>query len=127
MASTTVPGGHRRRNSGSGHCHRRDPVGSLCHPFGSRARGDHRECSDVDLAVILGGAALDPKLRRDGVEPAIESVRTTANGQFLRIDVIVWTEEEYRLKKRSINHVAGRAWREGRILYGTHEDRPEKK
>ena len=92
--------------------------------FGSRARGDHSEWSDVDLAVISGGAALDPKQRRDVVDAAIESVRSTANVQFPRIDVIVWTEEEYRLKKRSINHVAGRAWREGRILYGAHEDRP---
>ena len=92
--------------------------------FGSRARGDNHECSDVDLAVILGSAALDPKQHRHAVDAAIESVRSTANGQFPRIDFIVWTEEEYRLKKRSINHVAGRAWREGRILYGTHEDRP---
>ena len=92
--------------------------------FGSRARGDHHERSDVDLAVIFSGAALDPKRRHDAVDAAIESVRNAANGQFPRIDVIVWTEEEYRLKKRSINHVAGRAWREGRILYGTHEDRP---
>ena len=92
--------------------------------FGSRARGDHHEWSDVDLAVIFSGADLDPKQRRDAVDAAIESARSTANGQFPRIDVIVWTEEEYRLKKRSINHVAGRAWREGRILYGTHEDRP---
>ena len=92
--------------------------------FGSRARGDHHEWSDVDLAVISGGVALDPEQRRYAVDAAIESVRSTTNGKFPRIDVIVWTEEEYRLKKRSINHVAGRAWREGRILYGTHEDRP---
>ena len=92
--------------------------------FGSRARGDHHQSSDVDLAVVCGGAALDPKQHRDAVDAAIESVRSTAHDQFPRIDVIVWTEEEFRLKKRSINHVAGRAWREGRILYGTHEDRP---
>lgn len=92
--------------------------------FGSRARGDHDEWSDVDLAVISGVVHLDFKLRRDAVDAAIESVRSTVDGQFPRIDVIVWTEEEFRLKKRSINHVAGRAWREGRILYGTHEDHP---
>jgi predicted nucleotidyltransferase len=80
--------------------------------FGSRARGDHHEWSDVDLAVILGGAALDSKQRRDAADAAIELARSTANARFRRIDVIVWTEEEYRLKKRSVNHVAGRAWRE---------------
>ena len=91
--------------------------------FGSRARGDHHEGSDIDLAVIFGGAAPDPKLRRDEVDAAIESVRSTANGQFPRIDVIGWTEEEYRLKKRSMNHVAGRAWREGRMPYTVRDPR----
>ena len=92
--------------------------------FGSRARGDHHEWSDVDLAVILGGAVLDSKQRRDAADAAIELARSTANARFRRIDVIVWTEEEYRLKKRFVNHVAGRAWREGQVLYGDHETYP---
>ena len=88
--------------------------------YGSRARGDHRADSDLDLAVIVAQTELDAQQRYDLREQA----RLVAGKRFRRIDVIVWTESEYRAKKRSINHVAGRAWREGRILYGQHETLP---
>ena len=92
--------------------------------FGSRARGDHHEWSDVDLAVILAADTLEPQQRRDVKQAAAALVGSVSDGRFRHIDIIVWTEAEYRAKKRSINHVAGRAWREGRILYGVHQDHP---
>ena len=89
--------------------------------FGSRARGDHRANSDVDLAVIAHQADLDAQQRHDLREHARSAAASVANGRFRRIDIIIWTESEFRTQKRSINHVAGRAWREGEIIYGTHE------
>ena len=102
-----------------------DAIGTALAPrcvilFGSRARGDHRADSDLDLAVIVAQPELDAQQRHDLREQA----RLAAGESFRHIDVVVWTESEYRTKKRSINHVAGRAWREGRILYGRHETLP---
>ena len=92
--------------------------------FGSRARGDYRADSDVDLAVIVHQADLDAQQRHDLRENAHSTAAAVANGRFRHIDVIIWTESEFRTRKRSINHVAGRAWREGEIVYGTHETLP---
>ena len=92
--------------------------------FGSRARGDHRASSDVDLAVIVRQDDLDAQQRHDLREHAHSAAASVANGHFRRIDIVIWTESEFRTQKRSINHVAGRAWREGEILYGMHETLP---
>ncbi len=94
--------------------------------FGSRARGDYKDYSDVDLAVILDqppvplGSQERIRLETQGAAAA-ESV---CGKLFQRIDVRLWTEPEYRKQKRSINHVAGRSWREGKVLYGSHETLP---
>ena len=92
--------------------------------FGSRARDDHHETSDVDLAVIFDIDGFEPEQRSGINKTAAQLAHSAANGRFRRIDVLSWTEAEYRAKKRSVNHVAGRAWREGRILYGGHETYP---
>ena len=89
--------------------------------FGSRARGDHRRNSDIDLAIIAAEVELTAQQRHDLRERARAAAMSAAALPVNHIDVIVWTEAEYRVKKRSINHVAGRAWREGVILYGNHE------
>ena len=91
--------------------------------FGSRARGDHRVDSDIDLAIVAADAELTAQQRSDLRERA-RATGLSAAEPVNHIDVIVWTEAEYRAKKRSINHVAGRAWREGLILYGAHETLP---
>lgn len=94
--------------------------------FGSRARGDHKVYSDVDLAVIIE-AANSPlgsqeriRLQQQGAAAA-QAIR---GNLFHHVDVRVWTEPEYRDRKRSINHVAGRSWREGKLLFGFHETLP---
>ena len=92
--------------------------------FGSRARGDHRQNSDVDLAIVAAEIELTAQQRSDLRERARAAALSVAVEPANYIDVIVWTEAEYRAKKRSINHVAGRAWREGLILYGAHETLP---
>lgn len=93
--------------------------------FGSRARGDHRPDSDIDLAIVAAETELEAQQRHDLRELARAAAVSAAGQSFKHIDVIVWTEAEYRAKKRSINHVAGRAWREGVVLYGAHETLPE--
>ena len=92
--------------------------------FGSRARGDHRHNSDLDLAIVAAEAELDAQQRHDLRERARAAALSAAIELTKHVDVIVWTDAEYRAKKRSINHVAGRAWREGLILYGVHEALP---
>lgn len=92
--------------------------------FGSRARGDSHARSDVDLAVIAGHGELDKEQRYELRQRALQQAETTAAGRYRHIDIIVWTDDEFRIKKRSLNHVAGRAWREGIILYGKHRNLP---
>ena len=92
--------------------------------FGSRARGDHRSDSDIDLAIVAAEAELTAQQRADLRECARAAALSAAGLSGQHIDVIVWTEAEYRTKKRSINHVAGRAWREGLVLYGAHQTLP---
>ena len=92
--------------------------------FGSRARGDAHARSDVDLAVIAGTGELDRERRYELRQRALMQAETVAAGQYRHIDIIVWTDDEFRTKKRSRNHVAGRAWREGIVLYGKHQNWP---
>ena len=92
--------------------------------FGSRARGDHRHDSDIDLAIVAAETELDAQQRHDLRDRARAAALSAAAELTKHVDVIVWTDAEYRIKKRSINHVAGRAWREGVVLYGVHETLP---
>ena len=94
--------------------------------FGSRSRGDHMVHSDVDLAVVLGDpeVSLKPQERVDLETRGATVAEAAGGGLFRRVDVRVWTEPEYRSEKRSINHVAGRSWREGILLFGSHETLP---
>lgn len=106
-----------------------DAIGGVLHArcvilFGSRARGDHRADSDIDLAIVASEIELTAQQRSDLRERARAAARSVAVEPVGHIDVIVWTEAEYRTKKRSLNHVAGRAWREGLVLYGAHETLP---
>ena len=94
--------------------------------FGSRARGSHKDHSDVDLAVLFDRAdsTFEPTERIELEKEGARVAESICGSAFRRIDVRVWTEPEYRAEKRSINHLAGRSWREGRILYGCHETLP---
>ena len=94
--------------------------------FGSRARGDHKSHSDVDLAVILADSGTDsgPQQRIDLETRGATVAESVSGGLFRRIDVRLWTEPGFRTQKRSINHVAGRIWREGRLLFGSHKTLP---
>jgi predicted nucleotidyltransferase len=77
--------------------------------FGSRARGDARADSDVDLLVVL---------------PQVENTRLTAvailselRGLGMAKDVVVTTPDEIAAWGKLIGTVLEPALREGRVLY----------
>ena len=78
--------------------------------FGSRARGDHRESSDVDLLVVAGdgNTARAGLAARSGVEKYIE-----ATGVYVPADVISMTKEEFARLRLAKQHIAGQAWTQG--------------
>ena len=81
--------------------------------FGSRARGDARPDSDIDLLIIesepfgCGRSSHAESVRLNRVLPA-----TPVDN-----DVLVYSRDEIERWRGSLNHVAARALREGRVLY----------
>ena len=81
--------------------------------FGSYARGDAHERSDVDLIVIEA----EPFGRgRSRVDEAARLYRA-ASGFGVDKDILVFTLAELDYWRDSLNHVLARALREGRVLY----------
>ena len=81
--------------------------------FGSRARGNSRPDSDVDLMIVK--ASNDPSHRR--VIPAYEAL----SGLGVPKDILWYTPQEVEDWAGVRNHVISRALREGKVLY---EKRP---
>ena len=80
--------------------------------FGSQARGDTHEHSDVDLVVLEQGPFRSES--RHGKEVRLHR----ALARFLiPTDVMVRTHEDVEYWQDSINNVLARALREGRVLY----------
>ena len=81
--------------------------------FGSRARGDAREDSDVDLIVVEAEPFGQARSRRR------ESTRILlALFDFeVPIDILLYSRDEIAYWRDSLNHVLARAVREGRVLY----------
>ena len=81
--------------------------------FGSHARGDQREDSDVDFVVVETEPFGKSRSRR------MEAVRLwKALSAFLvPKDILVYSSEEVESWRDSSTHVLGRALREGRTLY----------
>ena len=81
--------------------------------FGSRARGDARADSDVDLIVVEAEPFGKTRSRRR------ESTRILlALFDFeVPIDILLYSRDEIAYWRNSLNHVLARAVREGRVLY----------
>ena len=81
--------------------------------FGSRARGDAGPESDVDLLII------ESEPFGDGRSARAESVRLSQAlaATPVATDLLVYSREEIERWRGSLNHVAARALREGRVLY----------
>ena len=82
--------------------------------FGSRARGDHEERSDIDIMLIQ---AIEP--RKEHKEAAVRKAEYTADeiyGQPVTVQLVWRTLDEFRKMRRYTNSVETRAAREGTIM-----------
>ncbi len=84
--------------------------------FGSRARGDAREDSDVDLIVVEAEPFGETRSRRLEAARVYEAVA----GFDALTDILLYSRDEVEHWRDSVNHVLARALREGTVLY----DRP---
>ena len=77
--------------------------------FGSRARGDHRSDSDLDLLIEME-SDLPPRQRAMQVDWLFRD-------RLWPMDVVVYTPEEADRLRHSRNSLVGIAEREGKVLY----------
>jgi len=77
--------------------------------FGSRARGDARPDSDVDLLVETETTDPMPARRR--------KIRELFAGRRWGLDVLVYTPAEMAGRRGSLASVVGQIEREGKLLY----------
>lgn len=82
--------------------------------FGSRARGDARADSDVDLLVIEKEPFSPQRSRRKEVARLHMALR----GLPLSKDILLYSRDEFEHWRNSSSHLIGRAGREGRVLHG---------
>ena len=82
--------------------------------FGSRARGDARADSDVDLLVVETEPFSPQRSRRKEAARLYMALR----GMAISKDILLYSRDEFDYWKNSLNHVVGRAHREGRVLHG---------
>ena len=84
--------------------------------FGSRARGDAGPDSDVDLLVVESEPFSPQRSRR------LEATRlyTALRNMPVSKDLLLYSREEFEKWKTSLNHVVGRAYRDGRLLHEGH-------
>ena len=81
--------------------------------FGSRARGDAREDSDVDLVVIEAEPFGKGRCQRAEMTRIREAIRDFKVPK----DILVFTLADVEYWRDSLNNVLARALREGKVLY----------
>lgn len=81
--------------------------------FGSRARGDARADSDMDL-LIVESEPFSPEHSR---WQEIKRVRRALSSFRIPKDILVYTTDEVTKWQYTVNHIIGRALREGKLLY----------
>jgi uncharacterized protein len=83
--------------------------------FGSYARDQVHEFSDVDLLVIRDAEFQEGESRRKELGQLYRSVTETCGTPK---DIILFTKDEVSAWKDTTNHMISVACREGRVLYG---------
>ena len=87
--------------------------------FGSRARGDFRRDSDVDLLIITDSDRLTQDEYVSACEAAnAKSAEVYGVRSLLGVDVLNMSAEKFRRCRRAKNHVAGQAARDGVDMNG---------
>ena len=81
--------------------------------FGSRARGDHRDDSDIDL-IVLEAEPFGPRRSR---HKELVRLHQALAGFHVPADVLVYSRDDVDYWRDSLNHVLARALREGKVLY----------
>ena len=81
--------------------------------FGSRARGDERENSDIDL-IVVEAKPFGPERSRHREMVRLYHVLARFP---VATDVLVFSHEDVDYWRDSLNHVLARALREGKVLY----------
>ncbi len=81
--------------------------------FGSRARGDARKDSDVDLVVVEAEPFGKTRSRH---QEAVRLYKVLA-GSGVPKDILVYSRDDVEYWRDSLNHVLARALREGKVLY----------
>jgi len=84
--------------------------------FGSHARGDARPDSDVDLMVVEQEPFSAQRSRRAEYSRLSMALRDFPFAK----DILLYSRDEFEYWKDSLNHVVGRAQREGRVLHDRH-------
>lgn len=84
--------------------------------FGSHARGEAREDSDVDF-LIVESEPFGPNRKRLA---ELSRLRQALSEFFTPKDLLVYSRDEIARWRDSLNHIIGVCIREGRLLY----DRP---
>jgi predicted nucleotidyltransferase len=82
--------------------------------FGSRARGDARPDSDVDLLIVETAPFSPQRSRRKEAARLYMALK----GLAISKDILLYSRDEFEHWKNSLNHVVGKAHREGRVLHG---------
>lgn len=82
--------------------------------FGSRARGDARADSDVDLLIIEKEPFSPQRSRRKEVAHLQMALRKLPFSK----DILLYSREEFEHWRHSLNHMVGRASREGKVMHG---------
>lgn len=81
--------------------------------FGSFARGDAREDSDVDLLVVELESFGEGRSRLQETNRIYRSLSSFG----VPADILLYSVDEFEKWKASTNHVIGRCEREGRLMY----------
>jgi uncharacterized protein len=81
--------------------------------FGSRARGDARADSDIDLLIVES----EPFRPDHSRWQEIKRVRRVLSSYRIPKDILVYTTNEVAKWQYTVNHIIARALREGKLLY----------
>ncbi len=92
--------------------------------FGSRARGDHRPHSDIDLLVITGRDGTAARNRAWNRADRTARAYLREHSPELDFDLVAMTKPQFDYCRRARNHVAAQALRDGVIMNGEKFDAP---